>query len=43
MTMLEDMASFSIKELKLNRVEPTTEAEWSIIKSYLLSKCLAKA
>ena len=43
MTTLEDMASFSIKELKLNKAEPKTETEWSIIKSYLLSKCLAKA
>ena len=36
MTQLRDMASFSIKELKLNRVEPVTEVEWDIINRYLL-------
>ena len=38
MATLEDMASFSIKELKLNKVEPRTELEWSIIKNYLADK-----
>lgn len=38
MAMIEDMASFTIPELKLNRVEPRTETEWSIIKNYLADK-----
>ena len=36
MALIEDMASFTIKELKLNKVEPKTEVEWSIVKNYLL-------
>ena len=38
MTTLEDMASFTIKELNLNKVEPRTEIEWSVIKNYLIEK-----
>lgn len=36
MAQVRDMASFSIKELKQNRVFPTTEIEWEIINRYLL-------
>ena len=39
MALIQDMASFSIQELKLNRVEPSTEAEWSIVNGYLLEAC----
>ena len=36
MATIQDNASFSIKELKLNRVEPKTEKEWEIINKYLV-------
>ena len=36
---IKDNASFSIAELKFSKVEPTTEADCSIINNYLLSKC----
>jgi hypothetical protein len=34
--MIRDNAYFTIKELKLSRVAPTTEVEWGIIDRYLL-------
>ena len=38
MAMIEEMASFTIKELQLNKVEPRTEVDWSVIKNYLADK-----
>ena len=38
MSMIRDVAKFTIKELKLNKVEPITKTEWSIIDQYLLDK-----
>lgn len=38
MAMIRDMASFSIKELSLHRVEPVTQTDWQIIDRYLLEK-----
>ena len=40
--MIRDMASFSIKEMKFNKVYPTTETEWTIIDRYMLDKTTRK-
>ena len=38
MAMIRDMASFSIKELGLYKVEPVTPLDWQVIDRYLLEK-----
>ena len=42
MAMISDIVKVSIKELKLDKVEPTTPAEWQIINNYLAEACNAK-
>jgi len=34
--VIREVATFTIKELKLHKVGPTTEVEWTIIERYLL-------
>ena len=36
--MIRDTASFTIKELNLHKVNPTTEVEWNLINNYLLER-----
>lgn len=39
MAEVKDIVKVSIKELKLNKVEPRTEFEENLVNTYLLSKC----
>ena len=39
MPLLRDMVKFSIRELKLSKIEPTNDKEWQIVNNYLLEKC----
>lgn len=37
--MIRDMVKVTIKELKLNKVEPTSDVDWKIVDKYLLERC----
>jgi hypothetical protein len=39
MAMVSDIVKVTIKELNLNKVEPITPVEWSVINNYLASIC----
>lgn len=36
---LKDIVKITIKELKLNKVEPVTDFEWDLVNKYLLEQC----
>lgn len=38
MAMIQDVVTFTIKELNLSRVAPSNPAEWTIINGYLLER-----
>lgn len=39
MAAIADIVKVTIKELKFNKVEPTTPADWHIVNNYLLERC----
>lgn len=39
MALVKDVVKVTITELKFNKVEPVTEADWQIVNNYLLERC----
>jgi hypothetical protein len=39
MALVRDVVKVSIAELKFNKVEPVSDADWQIVNNYLLERC----